>query len=352
MTFLSFFKLKKQAELLDSKAFIIKAFFAVLTAYFIASNSPLISKDMISVLFGLMLTLEAVTLTGIRYGMDQVYASLLGAASTAIIISLFGINMFTIALSMSFTMYVCLKINWREVSPVAMFTSIYMTQYIQLDSAGNPSVWNTAILRFSALLTGILVAILFNFIFSFIFYRSIASKRIVFILNDLKRRIIEIRNSIDSMDKNQRFNYQLDLAGTFNNIDWISKILIDRKKELNFLKKVLPVKEDINDVNIEIMKKLRSICHFIFDINHELLKQENDFDENKKKEIRISEEKALYLIDFISSMIIDKTSSPLKPDTLLIIENGNRILNNFQNIHLELYSIYDSLCTMHSKREE
>ena len=59
---------------------------------------------MISLLFGLMLTLEPVTLTGVRNGLNQIYASHLGALSTAIIIYCFGINIWTVAISMAFTL--------------------------------------------------------------------------------------------------------------------------------------------------------------------------------------------------------------------------------------------------------
>src|SRR5690348_807192 len=114
-------RFKKEAILLDSKLYIIKAFFAVMTAYIFAIKNPILKLDTISVLFGLMLTLEPVTLTGIKNGLNQIYATVLGAISTAVIIFIFqslGISMvWIISLSMAFTLYVCLKIDYRAVSP-------------------------------------------------------------------------------------------------------------------------------------------------------------------------------------------------------------------------------------------
>ncbi|GKT19327.1 hypothetical protein ADUPG1_004314, partial [Aduncisulcus paluster] len=96
---------------------------------------------MISVLFGLILTLEPVNVTGLRRGWEQFFATLIAAASVAL------------------TLYVCLKVNWRQISPVALFTAIYMTQYIQLDAAGNPSVLLTFRLRVIALGFGVFTAV-------------------------------------------------------------------------------------------------------------------------------------------------------------------------------------------------
>lgn len=338
MNILSFFRLKKQADLLDSRAYILKAFFAIMTAYFISINNGLLSKDIISVLFGLMLTLEAVTLTGIKYGLNQIYASFLGAVSTAAIISLMGINPFTVALSVAFTLYVCLKINWREVSPIAIFTSIYMTQYVQLDSGGNPSIWATALLRFSALFAGIIIAILFNFIFSFIFYRSIASKRILFVIEDLKRHVVKVRTFLDSKDGNIIFSYQFDLADTFNNIDWILKILTDRNSELVFLKKFLPVKIRMNESNISVMKKLRSICHMVFDINHEFLKGNFDISHEELKNVFSMEENVVGNMEQIVSGIAE--NRPIKKLKCgVCFKENNRIFDNLESIQAELYEI-------------
>lgn len=166
-----FFSFKKEAWLFDSKLYILKTFFlSVITAYAIASFFPLLQKDMISLLFGLLLTLEPVTITGIRSGLDQIYATTLGAILTAVIITLFGINIWTVAFSITVTLFVSIKINWKVISVVALFTAIYMTQYVQLDSAGLPSAFLTFRLRITALATGVSVAILYNFIFSLFFH--------------------------------------------------------------------------------------------------------------------------------------------------------------------------------------
>ena len=174
----------------------------MITAYAIAHNNSVLKLDMISLLFGLMLTLEPVTLTGVRNGLNQIYASSLGALSTAIILYCFGINIWTVAISIAFTLYVGLKINWREVSVVAIFTSIYMTQYVQNTAAGQPSIFLTFRLRILALGVGIVIAILFNFLFSLFSYRSMIYKRITFLLGST----ISSLTIILEMYKSKRFS--------------------------------------------------------------------------------------------------------------------------------------------------
>ena len=152
--------LKKEARLFDAKEFIIKTFLAVLIGYILGNSVEYLNKDMISLLFGMMLTLEPVNITGIRNGFEQIKASFIGAIVTGVIVSFLGINPLTTAISVACTVYVCILINWKQMSVVAVFTSIYMTQYVQIDSLGNPSQLLTLKLRLSALLTGVLKSIL------------------------------------------------------------------------------------------------------------------------------------------------------------------------------------------------
>jgi len=282
MGFWSMIKLKNEAILLDSKWYMTKAFFAVMTAYIIAVKNPILKLDTISVLFGLMLTLEPVTLTGIKNGLNQIYATALGAISTAVIIYLFqilGINMvWTIALSMAFTLYVCLKIDWRAVSPVAIFTSIYMTQYIQKTPAGEPSIWLTFRLRLFALGTGVIIAIIFNFIFALISYRKMMNKRITFLV----KLVID---SLNDMVKTLRDNNEEGFSSVknkfppiFNNIDWVYSLFEDMKKEYKYKAKIVGFKRE-NLIRIQsLVLFLRDITHLNYDIVYVLMRKDFQWD--------------------------------------------------------------------------
>jgi uncharacterized membrane protein YgaE (UPF0421/DUF939 family) len=140
---LNYLKFNEEILLLNSYAYLAKVFISILTAYLIASHNAFLRKDMISILFGLALTLEQTNYTSLRNGYDQFASSVLGGLSAAIIVFFFGINLWTVALSVTFAVFVALKINWKSVSPVAVFTAIYMTQYVQTNSLGAPSMFLT-----------------------------------------------------------------------------------------------------------------------------------------------------------------------------------------------------------------
>ena len=182
-------KLGRQATLFDSYLYVLKGFLSIFTGYILFHEHTILGKDMISLLFGMMLTLEPVNIIGIKSGLNQIKATILGGIVTAVLVSLFGINAITIPLGVALTMYISLKFNWRFVSPVAIFTAIYMTQYIQLDAMGEPSMWITLRLRVLALGAGIAIAILYNYLFSLAFHRSMLRKRLVYIVESLEMHL-------------------------------------------------------------------------------------------------------------------------------------------------------------------
>lgn len=181
--------LSREALLFDSPLYILKGFASILTAYLLFNTHPIIGKDMISVLFGMMLTLEPITVSGIKSGFDQIKATLLGGVVSLIIISIFGINAITIALSVALTMYFALVMNWRFVSPVAIFTAIYMTQFVQLDAQGAQSYLLTFRLRMLALGAGIAIAIIYNYVFSLFFYKGMLKKRLTYLVEGLDQLV-------------------------------------------------------------------------------------------------------------------------------------------------------------------
>lgn len=276
---LSFIRLKQEADLLNSWLYIIKSFLAVATAIIIIHNFSILKLDTISILFGLMLTLEPVTLTGIRNGFSQLYASVLGAASTAVIIYFLGINAFSIGLSMAFTLYVCLKINWREVSAVAIFTSIYMTQYVQKTPQGVPSIFLTFRLRMLALGVGVLIAIIYNLIFSSFYYRSMVYKRVSYLLKNIIENMEKIMLGLEDSDKGKIQEVHQGLPKVFNDIDWCFSLFDDIKKEYRFRLKVTGFKKKDIEKLQNIILSIRSITHLNYDMSYVLL--EDAFDWSK-----------------------------------------------------------------------
>lgn len=174
--------LKKEAILLDSRLYILKAMCAISAGFILGHAFSITRLDMISVLLGVMYNLEAINVSGVKGGINQMLASTLGALTTGLLVYLMGydVTVLTVAIGMGLTLYIALKIDYRMVSPVAIFTSIYMTQFIQRDIAGNPSVLLTFQLRIAALGLGVLIAITFNYLFSFLYYRQIGRRRLEF----------------------------------------------------------------------------------------------------------------------------------------------------------------------------
>lgn len=255
---MSWIRWGREAYLFDSTTYVVKSFVAIFVAYVVARSNPLLQKDIISVLFGVMLTLEPVSITGIRVGRDQVVATVIAAAATALIIFFGGNTALTVALGVAFTLYVSIKISWRFVSPVAYFTAIYMTQYVQQTAAGEPSMLLTFQLRMAALLCGVLIAILFNMIFSQLGYRHMLKKRVIFILEEQKR-ILE--TSAESLEEGMA---QLPLH--FADIEWVYAQVFDREKEYEKLPGWLQRgKSELQEAKAA-MKEAKEIAHLIYDI--------------------------------------------------------------------------------------
>ena len=342
----TWFKFKKEANLLDSKLYIIKTFLAVITAYFLAIHNSVLKLDTISVLFGLMLTLEPVTLTGLKSGFNQIYASILGAISTAIIIYFLSVNVWSIGIALAFTVFVCLKINWRDVSPFAIFTSIYMTQFIQKSADGSLSIFLTFKLRMLALGFGILVAIIYNFIFSRISYRSMFNKRILFLLqsmiNNLKHTVIGIREE----DKTKIQEIKNNLPETFKNIDWVFSLFEDMKKELKFLPKTIGfLKEDVEKLQ-NIILIIRNITHLNYDLSYVILKEDfkfEEFSDYKNKSIQNCEMILVQMLE-VKEIFINKSNESTKNINFKEknIDNDN-IDNEIENTTKTNKSCYEEL---------
>lgn len=244
-------KLSREALLFDSPLYILKGFLSMLTAYLVFSGHAIVGKDMISVLFGMMLTLEPVNRTGIKSAFNQVKATILGGIVTAILVRLLGVNWFTVPLGVALTMYIALKINWRFVSPVAIFTAIYMTQYIQLDLSGEPSMLLTLRLRLLALGAGIAVALFYNYVFSLFFYKKMLKKRLLYVLETFETLMISEAANKDIQQ------HKTEIIGLLTDMDALSGQLLDmaadRKNDADVLR------------YLSLITKTRDLCHYYLD---------------------------------------------------------------------------------------
>jgi len=334
------FLLDKEAYLFDAKLYILKAFASVLTAYAVVTHLPLVNKDMISVLFGLMMTLEPVTVTGIRSGFRQITATLMGALATTIVLLLFGINIWTVALSVSATLFLCLKINWREVSAVAIFTSIYMTQFVQYTANGEPSITLTFLLRILALGIGVLIAVFYNFIFSLFFYQQMEQKRIVHILTSLTGHMKQIRKGVEENSREQLYKEQQNLRGTFHGIDWLSSLILDKEKEA-MLKKRLGWNSHLKEIAVfrMILQELRTMTHLIYDAMDTIATQ-MDYNSAKEKEKLVKKMDELILeCEVLASG--DHTGNNQSKEPVVL--TGNRLFEDLEGIQRAMHIIDTNL---------
>lgn len=279
MKVLSFLKLKEESQLLNGKSYVLKTFLAISTAYVLGKKIPVVNKDMISILFGLFMTLQPVNISGIKNGANQIKATTIGALTTAIIIFIFGINYITVGLSVAITLYICLLINLRSISTVALFTSIYMTQNFQLALDGSPSILRTMQVRILSLSFGILIAIVFNFIFSRFQYRFITNRRLVYIMKRLLVDMEELKVDINNKDRDEIQKNRLALIKTSDKIELVYSIFDDMSREIKRGVKHSAV--DIGEVELRksILNHLRIICHLLFDINYILGDRIDDYSE-------------------------------------------------------------------------
>lgn len=258
------FTLKKEAVLLDSWLYILKSTLAIAAGYYLGSMFNVTRLDMVSVLLGVMYNLEATNISAVKNGIDQLFASFLGAVATGVLVYLLGVNVMTIALGMGLTIYISIKINYRSVSAVAIFTSIYMTQLIQVDPLGNPNILLTIRIRIFALGLGILIAVIFNFIFSYLYYRKIINKRLEFIKLKSLAVLKLTRNYFDAKHTESTIHYDHAFTSAFADIESVRTNILAMKQEAVMPYNIME-KENIL-VAEEMATSLKTIVHLAYDL--------------------------------------------------------------------------------------
>lgn len=262
-TIMKIFGLKREAVLLDSWLYIAKAMCAISVGFILGRTFAITRLDMISVLLGVMYNLEPINVLGLKGGINQLLASTLGALITGFLVYIMGyqVTFVTVALGIGLTLYFALKIDYRMVSPVAIFTSVYMTQLIQTNDLGLPSVLLTFRVRIIALGLGVIIALVFNFLFSIFYYQKIGRKRVEFVklhaINALKHTIIGLK------ERELSTNSEFVLASVFNDVDMVKANLETMMKE-NFIPFNRQEKEKLDDL-LKVVIHIKNIAHCAYD---------------------------------------------------------------------------------------
>jgi len=260
---LKYFGLRKEAFLLDSHLYILKAMVALAFAYAISSQLPIVGIDKVSVLLGVMYNLEAANVLGLKGGLNQLLASSLGAFVTGLLIVAmnYQVGILTIVFGMGLTMWIALKIDYRMVSPVAIFTSLYMNLLLQSNAAGQPSVATTFVIRLLALGFGIGVAIMFNALFSFVYYKNLAQRRLELVkIQTLKG----LRHTLQSLQGPRKAQSNLDsLVGLFNDIETVKAHLDSLSEERFWLSASL--KNHLPTIQALVLE-FKNMLHLAYDL--------------------------------------------------------------------------------------
>lgn len=257
-----FLGLKKEAVLLDSWLYIVKSMLAIGTGYILGNMFSVTRLDMISVLLGVMYNLEATNISAVKSGINQLLASFLGAVTTGILVYVFGVNVLTVMFGMGLTLFIALKIDYTAVSPVAIFTSIYMTQYLQSDALGNPSILLTIRLRFFALGLGVLIAMVFNLVFSLIYYRKITRKRLEYVKVKLDH-VMNYTYLFLTEEDDVEMQYNGIFSPVFADIETVFSNLEALSKDPLLPFKILE-KEHL-EMSKDIVKRMKQMTHLAYD---------------------------------------------------------------------------------------
>lgn len=328
--------LKREAVLLDSWLYIFKAMCAISVGFVLGRTFSITRLDMISVLLGVMYNLEPINVSGLKGGINQLLASTLGALITGFLVYLmnYQISFATIALGIGLTMYVALKIDYRMVSPVTIFTSIYMTQLLQTNALGQPSVLLTFRLRILALGLGVLVAMVFNLLFSLFYYKKIGRKRVEFVK---LHSINAIKHTIKGLQNPQLIqSSEFVLASVFNDVDMVKANIETMMKE-----RFVPFnhKERVQLSNLlEVVMHIKNMTHCAYDnlfIAHNLGEIIEPNDLNQMNEIVNKLEE----IDFLNKKETKSISVSLSSSSTRMSQNVKLMTQECQSI----LSIYNQL---------
>ena len=334
------FGLKKEAVLLDSWLYITKSMLAIGTGFLLGSMFSVTRLDMISVLLGVMYNLEATNISAVKGGINQLLASFLGAVTTGILVSILGVNVVTIMLGMGLTLYIALKIDYTAVSPVAIFTSIYMTQFLQSDALGNPSIYLTIRLRIFALGLGVAVALLFNFLFSFVYYRKITRKRLEYVKLKLDEVMALTYDYLTKDIAENTISYNPAFSQVFAHIDAVATNLAALEKDPLIPFKVLEKKNLITAMTM--ISKLKLLAHLAYNSCYMKEVYRVDFQEKHLKSLGDFNHK-LKQLDFLK---VEPDSDAFMPHFPVPEHDDEEAKRIYENLDL-IFTEYNALVELH-----
>jgi len=247
----------REAVLFDAPLFVLKTFIALFVGYVLFRNHSFISKGMISLMLGIVLTLEPVNISGLKNGFDQITASIIGGVITVIVVLIGGVNIITVPLAVTITLYVTLLIDWRKMSIMAVFTSFYLTQAILYTETGQPDVLETFKLRMLALGAGVLIAVVMNFFFSLVFYKQVFKKRTIFVVEQTILFLNEFVSNCSTIEGCNHNELKKKIINHFRDIDVIKSRLFDLRKEKEGTIHVLDY--------AMVLEEMRDFNHYLLD---------------------------------------------------------------------------------------
>jgi hypothetical protein len=136
-----------------------------------------------------------------------------------------------------------------------------MTQLLQRNAQGVPSILQTFLVRIAALGLGVLIALSVNFLFSIIYYRKIGKKRLEFVK---LQGVAGLKKSYEVLSQSSGYPVsQSILAGVFNDIEMVKANLETMMKE-NKLPFNRNEKKNL-DCLYEMVKRIKTIIHLAYD---------------------------------------------------------------------------------------
>jgi len=259
------FSLQETERLFDTKEYILKAFIATLLAVLIGQHMYYMKSDMISVLFGMFLVLEPLNISGLRSGLSQIQASIIGALVSSIVILTFGYTPLTTALSLALTVYLVFRINKRSLLVVAVFTSIYMNSFIQTGPNLTNTIFNTIVLRIFALSSGVLVAMVVNYLFSIFGYKSMTKKRLTFLFKSVENNFSKLIKDLKNKNMEELNQRSIDISDLFNEINFVQSNFKDLQSDQKHFKAYQT--EDNIDSSLFYINYLSDINLELFDLS-------------------------------------------------------------------------------------
>ncbi|MEK7434514.1 MAG: aromatic acid exporter family protein [Cyanobacteriota bacterium] len=161
--------------LVSSEIYSLKCSISVILAYFIAKI--IVPEDLLSATFTAILCVKPTFYSGLMEGNDQLFASLLGAIITTLLLHFVGYNIFVMSFALFIVISICINRNWNNYLVVAIFSVLYVFIIPQQTEL------NTIIVRILAVLCGFFTASIINFIFSLVRYQSFLHFRTSYSLN-------------------------------------------------------------------------------------------------------------------------------------------------------------------------